>query len=563
VGNYEITCSGGNATNYNFIYEKGNLEVTQAPLTITAHDKNRYWGVENPDLTFSYSGFKNYENATVLTEQPQISCVVERLSPSGQYPIVISGGAAANYDIIHVNGTFTVNKNPQPATISLNLSNSNVVSGMDNVLKLSIEQEDPVLSFQTDISFPSFVSVDLDEVTLSNRCDNAHIINTTKVPGTNNTYRFLIYSPSNKVIAGNTGELITIPLVIDWNSVTVKYSNYSVSTSSTTTVFYISETEKPEKSIPGASVTFYIHRMGDVNINGTVTISDIVAEVDYILGKNPQPFLFEAGDMNKNSVITILDLTLLVNTVLTQTSSAPPQLRADNATNTHYELSLSNLELDYSKGITNGNLILSMNNPNPVIALNWDLSLPENVAIDEDKLAFASDRTNRNKHTIAVNKLPEGNTWRFVVYSSQNHEISGNSGDLLAIPVVINEQTAVGQFPVNIANSNLIYSENGILDETAPACHNGILTNGVNISVINDISINDITIYPNPAKDYIFIQSQSTVEKIEIYNQAGMSVLRNDNSMEKLDVSALSEGFYLARIYLGGTPITRKIIIKR
>ena len=561
IGNYEITCSGGNATNYNFIYEKGNLEITKAPLTITAHNKNRYWGVENPALTFSYSGFKNYENESVLTEQPQISCVVERLSPSGQYPIIISGGAAPNYNIIRTNGIFTVNKNPQPATVSLNFSNLNLVSGMGNVLKLSIEQEDPVLSFQTDITFPAFVSVDLDKVTLSNRCDNAHILNTTKVPGLNNTYRFLIYSPSNKAIAGNTGELITIPLIIDWNTVAANYANYSASTSATTAVFYISETDKPEKSIPSASATFYVHRMGDVNINGTVTISDIVAEVDYILGKNPQPFLFEAGDMNKNGVISILDLTLLVNAVLTQ-SSYSPSLRS--SANSGYELLLSNLELNYSKGITTGNLILSMKNPNPVIALNWDLSLPENVTIDEDKLAFASDRTNRNRHTIAVNKLPEGNTWRFVVYSSQNQEISGNSGELIVIPVVINEQTAIGQFPVTPSAANLIYSENGALDEITPTCVRGILANGVEInSIIETLCATSLHVYPNPAKDYIFIQSESPVEKIEIYNQSGICILINNNVPEKLDVSSLASGFYLARIYVDGIPVSKKIVIEK
>lgn len=565
VGSYPITCSGGSATNYNLICgTTGTLTVTKAPLTITANNASRYWGVENPTFSVNYSGFKNYENQSVLTELPQLSCSAVRLSPSGQYSIVVTGGTAPNYDITRVNGTLTVNKNPQPATVSLNFSTTDLVFGMGNVLHLSLEQEDPVLSFQTDITLPSFVSVDINNVTLTNRCTNAQVLSAIKVAGTNNTYRFLIYSPSNKAIAGNTGELITIPLIFDWNSAPTYYSSYSASTSGTTAVFYISDADKPEKSIPNASATFYVHRMGDVNINGTVTISDIVAEVDYILGKNPQPFLFEAGDMNKNGVITILDLTMLVNAVLTQTSSysSSAPLRSSTVTDANYKLSLSNLQLDYSKGITEGNLILSMDNLNPVVALNWDLTLPDNVSIDEDNLAFAGSRTNNNRHTIAVNKLSEGNTWRFVVYSSQNQEISGNSGELITIPVIINGQTATGQFSVTPSAADLIYSENGALDETTPACASGILANGVVINGIVETQTS-LQVYPNPAKDYIFIQSYQPIKKVEIYNQSGICVLKNENVTEKLDVSSLASGFYLARIYVDGMPVSKKIVIRK
>ncbi|MCL2650556.1 MAG: T9SS type A sorting domain-containing protein [Candidatus Azobacteroides sp.] len=62
---------------------------------------------------------------------------------------------------------------------------------------------------------------------------------------------------------------------------------------------------------------------------------------------------------------------------------------------------------------------------------------------------------------------------------------------------------------------------------------------------------------------HLFIQSESPVEKIKIYNQSGICVLINDNPIEKLDVSSLANGFYLVRIYVDGMPVSKKIVIRK
>ena len=72
-----------------------------------------------------------------------------------------------------------------------------------------------------------------------------------------------------------------------------------------------------------------------------------------------------------------------------------------------------------------------------------------------------------------------------------------------------------------------------------------------------------ISIYSNPVKDYLYIQSESQVEKIELYNQSGVCVLKNDTMTEKLDISGLADGFYLVRIYMDGIPMVKKIIVKK
>ena len=55
---------------------------------------------------------------------------------------------------------------------------------------------------------------------------------------------------------------------------------------------------------------------GDANGDGYVTIADVMAVVDYILGNTPKDFDFDAANVNNDEVITIADAVSLVNMIL-------------------------------------------------------------------------------------------------------------------------------------------------------------------------------------------------------------------------------------------------------
>jgi len=81
---------------------------------------------------------------------------------------------------------------------------------------------------------------------------------------------------------------------------------------------------------------------------------------------------------------------------------------------------------------------------------------------------------------------------------------------------------------------------------------------------LEDVSAANLSIFPNPVKDYLYIQSDSPVEKIELYNQVGICVLIEPDFTEKLEVSHLPDGFYFIRIYTtDGKSISRKVMIER
>jgi hypothetical protein len=71
---------------------------------------------------------------------------------------------------------------------------------------------------------------------------------------------------------------------------------------------------------------------GDVNDDGSVTIADALATVNYILGNPPDDFNFDAADINGDGKITISDAAGVVNIIVNSGGSAPQLELKDSET---------------------------------------------------------------------------------------------------------------------------------------------------------------------------------------------------------------------------------------
>lgn len=70
-----------------------------------------------------------------------------------------------------------------------------------------------------------------------------------------------------------------------------------------------------EGKLPGSTPDVLI---GDVNGDGLVNITDVVCLTNYVLGKNPDPFILAAADLNGDDGINISDVVALVDLILGQ-----------------------------------------------------------------------------------------------------------------------------------------------------------------------------------------------------------------------------------------------------
>lgn len=85
--------------------------INKVPLTINVNDAEKVYGDENPQFTYSFSGFVNNEDESVLSSAVAFSTKATTKSGAGTYSVAASA-TAKNYEIGCTEGTLTVKKAP-------------------------------------------------------------------------------------------------------------------------------------------------------------------------------------------------------------------------------------------------------------------------------------------------------------------------------------------------------------------------------------------------------------------------------------------------------------------
>ena len=115
VGAYTSSCSGAADPNYAISYVPGSVDVTPAPLTVTAPSPALTYGGTVPAVTATYSGFIGDDSASSLTTAAKCSTTATSSSSPGTYLVSCSGAVDPNYVISYAAGTVTVS--PAPLTV--------------------------------------------------------------------------------------------------------------------------------------------------------------------------------------------------------------------------------------------------------------------------------------------------------------------------------------------------------------------------------------------------------------------------------------------------------------
>ena len=114
---------------------------------------------------------------------------------------------------------------------------------------------------------------------------------------------------------------------------------------------------------------------------------------------------------------------------------------------------------------------------------------------------------------------------------------------------------AVGDFITGDAN---IY-----FDFNAP-----IITNMVSTEIIDDLSStnyeleNNISIYPNPAKNILHIEAKNKqkIEQLKIYNLSGLELMNVEENKQLLNLESLSTGVYFIQIQTNLGTVNKRFI---
>ncbi len=115
VGSYPIVVTLNSNPNYNITKTDGTLVVAKATATVTANDKSKTYGDDNPALDATVVGQVaggdaiNYSLATTAA----------KFAGVGSYPIVVTLNSNPNYNVTKTDGTLVVNK----ATLMITANN--------------------------------------------------------------------------------------------------------------------------------------------------------------------------------------------------------------------------------------------------------------------------------------------------------------------------------------------------------------------------------------------------------------------------------------------------------
>jgi uncharacterized delta-60 repeat protein len=79
---------------------------------------------------------------------------------------------------------------------------------------------------------------------------------------------------------------------------------------------------------------------------------------------------------------------------------------------------------------------------------------------------------------------------------------------------------------------------------------------------IKDLSLIEFDIYPNPVSDFLFININENIEidNIIVYDHLGKRIINSEKRINQLDVSSLSNGVYIIKVFSEGVGYSKKFI---
>ena len=177
-------------------------------------------------------------------------------------------------------------------------------------MPVSMENTDDITAFQFELALPDGVSVAARK--LSSRKSSDHSLGFSQLD--NGNYQFTAFSINSVPFTGNSGSLVDITLNVSPNIVdgdhTVQVKN-----------IVLTDTDGKQYRPADCSAILSVNsvRLGDVNGDGDINITDAVGIVNYILGRPGADFQPQAADVNKDGDINITDAVGIVNHILGRT----------------------------------------------------------------------------------------------------------------------------------------------------------------------------------------------------------------------------------------------------
>ena len=185
-----------------------------------------------------------------------------------------------------------------------------IFPGETRTVSILLDNEAEYTAFQSDLYLPEGLTA--ANFALTDRKNANHTLTATVLP--DEGIRLLSYSLQLKTYSGNSGALVTFDLTASNDfegEATVALRSTLFTTVAGVEIPFVDET--CTVTLPATVIR------GDVNGDGSVTISDVTALIDYLLSGNASGINLSGADCNQDSSVTISDVTSLIDYLLSGT----------------------------------------------------------------------------------------------------------------------------------------------------------------------------------------------------------------------------------------------------
>lgn len=330
------------------------------------------------------------------------------------------------------------------------------------VFPIELNNEDEVKLCQFDLRLPEGVTVATKSNGTLDAClterAKSHSLSARRL--SNGDYRFIISSLDNDSFTGNEGTLMNISLEVtaamEAGEYTIKVLNAELSVADGNDLMVVRPADTESK------LTVKAYTPGDVNSDGTVSVTDAGCAINYILEQVPSVFVFEAADMNQDKSVSVTDVGMIINLILNEWAASR---RTEQQAVKNAQLSLMAVADGYD---------FWLENKEEFVGFQMDVVLAGDGNINDVRLAGGSV----SDHLLACRQLSDGK-WRVVCYSPTNSKFSANGAALLTFGT-----------QGNASISNIRLTTAG-LDELCPADIVSTPTGIAGVSREMEISVQD------------------------------------------------------------------------
>ena len=318
----------------------------------------------------------------------------------------------------------------------------NTYSGASERVSVEMTNEQAITAFQCDIYLPDGISIaTIDgeyDINLSSRAKSSHSLSC--VEQSDGSIRLLCYSMSLATFSGNEGELFDI----NFNISKEIEGNYQVLINN---VVLTDKAQNEYKSSTTIDFNVKAYVPADVNNDGSINVTDVVATASYILGLDTKKFIFEAADMNKDGVINVTDIVGIASIILNggSASNVSVQRCAPNSSD------VIKIE-DFAAGKNQSQQVaIEMTNASDYSAFQMDIRLPKGMSIAECELASAA-----TDHMVAYRELPDGAV-RVLVYSLTCRTLPDSEEGIIRLRTATDSRFEGGEIVVE----NILFADRG------------------------------------------------------------------------------------------------------